>query len=1022
MNTITEIFTRVKPLFEKVLRSQDVADIRRLNELLVTIDGPSMQILQRIWLQQLVILVDNVSGRNVNEIKTALLECLCTILQKCKFSQAVAMKTTLVVLLKQIYNGSEGKLVDGLSEEMKLATVKALTLTSKNIESELVEEVYRKDNLNLLSQVLFVCVTLLGTERYRKLRIHSVECILATMQIHDEFDSTDSVLRHQVAELLFIVLPKLLVALVTVINGDEKQGTAVVRIAVKALGRILVLIFEDYEKKHLEQLGTTEDFVKLSKELGTSADVRQNVLGMGLRNSKAREEYFSSAERNQAWLLEADKRVHKVLTTIAHLRGVEEDSVRLEYARMNADLLDKCLPNMPCCSVTFLESLLALRQDSAERVRTVCGTALEASSNKGSLLFGSFRTDELFYEALKPIARSIYRAEETDQIAHFQLIKGYFNFLTDSQLNVVLSNQEILNQLIVVLLAGAELDQSDELVRREYLSYRFEYASDGDKLGNEKRESRWIILRNFQGSNRAEKTYLEMVHSLSEHPNSLGTILNYIQEDLFTTKLNNNSYLFLLSELIPTEVENTLLSSGLRNVFSEILQSYHWQLELDDTAHVSDLKFNVLHICLALRLVGRFCHLFRKDFACWQLYDVLRNILSVTGSSLNCLVDAAEMTLDSIAGSFGFDSIHGLITDNLDYISQHIGQCLKRPSTFPAVVHTLESVLRFVPYESSVVLESTISPIVMTILDNHDQRVGTGRILCLRVLQIFIRAIRLRYVPSPLEEDDLRHQTDAQNKLDEKLAQLKKQVENKLPAQEFGATLEELSDEDDEKNDLMEAETEPEVPYQSEEDKLPAHIRMTLKILTVCFKYLSSTVPDERIIALGTLDEGIRLLRDHENQLLPLVHQIWFNFSERFADSNVVVIGRAFDLLVTLAQLAKDFIRKRTLDDVLPRLTVFMRDSVSADCSAHQTFKLQRKILTHAPELVIWLQLNERQLDRVLEVVKLYIDRRHPNQRRELQSLARSCFERLAARYDPGAVFVKLGCDASFFSQNKVSL
>lgn len=90
--------------------------------------------------------------------------------------------------------------------------------------------------------------------------------------------------------------------------------------------------------------------------------------------------------------------------------------------------------------------------------------------------------------------------------------------------------------------------------------------------------------------------------------------------------------------------------------------------------------------------------------------------------------------------------------------------------------------------------------------------------------------------------------------------------------------------------------------------------------------------------------------------------------------------------------------------DVLPRLNAFMRDNVGADYSAHQTFKLQQKILTHSPALVAALKLNERQLDQVLEVGKLYIQR---SERRELQQLAKTFFDRLS-EYDPGAVFIKL--------------
>ncbi|EAT43486.1 AAEL005047-PA [Aedes aegypti] len=1003
MNSLAEVFARLKPLFEKVIRDPRQEDIAKLNEYLTAIDGNSLQILQNVFLQQLVILVDSVPGRNRNELKTGLMECVCTILDKTKLRQAVAMKTTVVILVKQVYDVKSGQLIGELSEEFKLGVLRGLTLACRNVQSELVEEVYVKDNLSLLSQVLFVCVSVLSGERFRKLRFQALECILATMQIHDGFDFADKVLRCQVAELLFIVLPKLLVTLISVVNGDEKQGKALTRMGVKTLGRVLGLIFEDYDGCLVEEEIRTEEFVKLSKELSQLDGSGRNVLGMGLKDAKAREDYFSNTSRSREWLLEAEKKVERVLRTVVHLRGAEEESIRLEFARMNATLLEKCASNMPTCSVFFLESLLALCQDESDKIRAICEGALTASSHSG-ICFGDSRLDELFYESLKSIPRSIYRGEESEQIACFRLLNGYVNFMTDAQLCTIISNQEILNQLVMILAAGAELDQPEELVRREYVSYRFEYVPLEARLDKEKRESRWIVLRNFHVQDRSRTYFLQVLRSLQTRPETLSTILNYILEDLFTTKLNINGYLFLLSELIPLETSHASLQSIFRSAFTEILQDYHWQVDLEESTQISDLKFNILHICLSLRLMSRFCQLFRDDFR-WQLYDVLRHTLPLSGSNLNCVNEAAEMTLDTIASAFGLGSIHKLIFQNLDYISQHITRCLKRPGSFAEGVHMLESVLRFVPYESSAVLESTISPIVMAILDGHDQRMGTARILCLRVLQIFVRAIRYRY---RAEVDQKGNEDDVELKLGEKIEQLKKEMDQKLP--DSGATIEEVPPEEDSVEPDADQEDQPmeeEGPYQSEEDKLPPHIRITVKILTVNFKYLSSSVLEERVVALGTLNEGIYLLQSHENQLLPLVHQIWFNFAERFADVSPVVIGCAFDLLVSLGQLAKDFIRKRTLDDVLPRLNTFMTANIDADFSALQTYKLQRRILTHAPSLVSSMKLNERQLDQVLNVGKLYLVK---SPRRELQQLAREFFEQLS-QYDPGAVVLKLhGC------------
>ncbi|XP_062556981.1 TELO2-interacting protein 1 homolog [Armigeres subalbatus] len=1004
MSSFVQVSQRLKSLLERVIRDPQLTDIEQLNGCLTQIDGESLQILQNVILQQVAMLLDSVPWRNRNELKTNLMECLCTILARTKLRQAVAMKTMLVVMLRQLYDTRTGQLVEGLSEEFKMVTLRGLTLASMNVQPDLVEEVYVRDNLSLLSQVLFVCVSVISGEQFRKLRVQAVECIMATLQIHDQFDFSDKVLRCQVAELLFIVLPKLLVALVSVVNGDEKQGKILTRTGIKALGRVLGLIFEDYDGRVEEEDIQTEMFVKLSKEMNNFGESGKNVLGMGLRDSKARQDYFSNTCRSREWLLEAEKKVNQVLNTIGHLRGAEEDTIRLEFARMNAALLEKCVPNMPTCSVFFLESLLALSQDESNNISSICQKALTAYPNS-SVCFGSSRLDELFYESLKTIPRCIYRGEESDQIARFRLLNGYFNFMTDAQLNTIISNQEIVNQIVMILVAGAELDQPEELVRREYVSYRFEYVQPESKLDKEKRESRWIVLRNFHGSDRCRNSFLEILYSLQNRPETLSTILSYILEDLFTSKLNINGYLFLLSELIPSEIDHPSLRSLFGSVFAEILQDYHWQVDLEESTQISDLKFNILHICLSLRLIARFCRLFRGDFR-WQLYDVLRHILPLSGSNLNCVNEAAEITLDAIATSLQLPSIQELIFQNLDYVSQHITRCLKRTVTFAEGVQMLESVLRFVPYESSAVLESTISPIVMAILEGHDQRMGTGRILCLRVLQIFVRAIRYRYRTEAHPQND---ESDMESKLREKMEQLKTDLDNKLPSKEakIDEVLDPVEDDSVAPDEDEDVPLEHEGPYQSEEDKLPPHIRITVKILTVNFKYLSSGVPEERIIALGTLNEGIFLLSEHENQLLPLVHQIWFNFAERFADPSPVVMSCAFDLLISLGQLAKDFIRKRTLDDVLPRLNEFMRANVGADFSALQTYKLQRKILAHAPTLVSSLKLNERQLDQVLNVGKLYLTK---SPRRELQQLAREFFDQLAL-YDPGAVFVKLnGC------------
>ncbi|KFB53564.1 AGAP004152-PA-like protein [Anopheles sinensis] len=564
---------------------------------------------------------------------------------------------------------------------------------------------------------------------------------------------------------------------------------------------------------------------------------------------------------------------------------------------------------MPSCTVHFLQSVIAMTHDESERVRKICLECRKSVAHFTISIAGN-RMDELFFDALNKMPRTIYRGEEREQIASFQLITGYLNFFSEPQLADVLASPNILEQFILTLLAAAELDGVDELIRREYVSYRFEYE-EGFRMQKEKKESRWIVLKNVQ-SPRARRAYLELIHALHQHASALNTVMLYILDDFYTTKMNSNGYLFILCELIPNEVEMDQRMETFKNILSEMLQPHHWFVELDENDNILDQKYNALHVCLVLRIISKFALLMRENFR-WYLYDALRAILQCSGSTLNCINESAEMALDTVAIAQGMPNIQALLHDNLDYISQHVTRCLRRSEQLRDGLAILESVLRFVPYESSDVLESTVTPIVMNILDSYSQYGERNAIVCLRVLQIFIHSIRLRY----REESAAPREAEADSKEMNNLSEQIKRLESLLTSEVSNEP--EVLEEPDPDNAFNE---DPDDPDRMEEDPsdakmedeiIPPHVKIVLRILSVNYKYLSSSNDAERIISLSTINEGIYILQRYENQLLPLVHNIWYNLTERFTDRNPAVVSNAFDLLVTLARLSHDFIRQRSL-------------------------------------------------------------------------------------------------------------
>lgn len=84
-------------------------------------------------------------------------------------------------------------------------------------------------------------------------------------------------------------------------------------------------------------------------------------------------------------------------------------------------------------------------------------------------------------------------------------------------------------------------------------------------------------------------------------------------------------------------------------------------------------------------------------------------------------------------------------------------------------------------------------------------------------------------------------------------------------------------------------------------------------VLKRCLHFLPSKDIKQSLIAMLTLEEGLPILIKWENQLLPIVHQLWHPLVDRFQDQNILVINRAWRLFCVLAHISKDFIRCRTL-------------------------------------------------------------------------------------------------------------
>ncbi|CAL8236031.1 unnamed protein product [Boreogadus saida] len=214
-----------------------------------------------------------------------------------------------------------------------------------------------------------------------------------------------------------------------------------------------------------------------------------------------------------------------------------------------------------------------------------------------------------------------------------------------------------------------------------------------------------------------------------------------------------------------------------------------------------------------------------------------------------------------------------------------------------------------------------------------------------------------------------------------------------------------------------EEEEQPVAPEEAEEEEgpdvkkeLPAHIVITKEVMQRCTHLLSDPSLRIRLKALDILELCVCVLREAEDELLPMVHRCWPALLRRLTDDDPLAVLRGFKVLCTLGEACGDFLRGRVSKEVLPRLgaSLARQAPVSARAGpvyAHTlAYKLQLAVLQGLGSLCLRLDLGEADLDAVCDACLPYLSCRQPI---SLQEACLSVFRHLI-QADPDAFWLTL--------------
>lgn len=553
--------------------------------------------------------------------------------------------------------------------------------------------------------------------------------------------------------------------------------------------------------------------------------------------------------------------------------------------------------------------------------------------------------EELFATHLVNLPRIIYTGDEDEQMVGFLELQGLVRLLYESnRLKITLSNDDIMEKFIAVLLSAVEMDRDNKLLETNSHMYDINEMSDLNQSTDITPWKNYTNLRNPK--------ILQIVRNTCQCVSKQNQAYTFILEFLFKLLAKNtvscNEALVLIQIFLDSSENEFESTDSLHmSILENLLNDYRWQLEThaDEHSHNSDresdgiwfedrvdglyesavsvrwsdirpnnrpqlsnaitlkeVKNNILHICLVIETIGCYARKKKRQYEVCLLKS-LPNMIEKSSSAHYFIRVAAVLTLDIFKKAFELNSTSDLIFTNVDYVTQSINTSLKKP-------HRLNDALRILntaSYYRSIQSIPHLEGVVLNIIAESTKINQSKNMLA------FMHAFKC--ILSNIREYD----TKSTNELSS--VQPMNCITN-LKRNHFDEWIEILQaipcidDEhidDDTEIDPSEQNQNDDMDIEEHKPNIPSYIQLTVNIIKHCIPHIASNDINVKLMAFECLIIGLDLIKDHESELLPIVHLTWDPFMQQcIRNQNPVVLRYCFQFVKQVAIHAKEFINQRS--------------------------------------------------------------------------------------------------------------
>ncbi|KAK4882166.1 hypothetical protein RN001_005485 [Aquatica leii] len=900
------------------------------------------------------------------KLKCLITDALKIIFEKIRITSLPVFYNFYIFLLKHIYDKNQKDAVANIHEEYKLSIMTATTTLLKSITWDVRRTLYNREHGVFLCQILHISIQMAKNEKLRSLKLACIECIMALAQVHHDFSTENIEFRKQVADVFMFFAPGVISGLASIAVDDDKCGHKVTATAVQAWGKIVAMQMYNYNPALLNPF-YSQDQNSDSHPKETSYKMHDDI-----------KNYIQNSKMDLQWYKQSDEKLQKIISLLTKLTWHSHAKVRLELAHSCLLIAGNCAITIPLAVSKAVEILIKLSEDEDPDVSTTCKAGLKTFCDTFSPVTYKClleNLEEQFFTSLTAVPRIFNSFDENQQISALNLVIGYLRTF-GTNLEQVLRSASHSKRLLDTLLHISEFERRDIRLFEEYSIQ--DLRLDIDPL------TPWKNFRYFRNDTVQKK--IEMICTVLAELNTADEIIDLIVNIFYNYDDNRREATYILNNMLAGIPDKNVEEHFklLYDVICMYIDPQYWKLPLEVSYQclLPQVQYNVIQICLQIEGISKIATKMKQKFAsllCRILYPLLEH-----AGSVNPLIKIAAATaIAKISVACGYDSVSNLISKNSDYFSFHaINKMYKSEENLEAL-KVFTAVMKY----SDITILPSISDVIFEILSQtydkyfHDEYATAY----LQLFKIFIeslrRWLRIEVIIEPIKtkhekEEEHEHfrvaNTNADYDSDDSVEESIKEDMKKWKKE----------NEDDGEDSLDEQEDE-----EYEINTAPPYITLTATLLKTALNFLPSKDKTCKLLVLDILNNGLEVIRDWENDLLPIVHQIWSPLVQRFKEtSDSLIINRSFELLVTLARLSKDFIRFRTVKDLLPSLITILKDLADhsylkdhgATYRCTQAYKLQLNMLQQLSRVVVNLDMTDSDIDAVMNVVIFYLSDKQP--------------------------------------------